>query len=138
MANPTSTQKPEIDRSTEALEMMARILQNQQENAPRKKLSYAEYQLKHPHPSMPFPVYQNGYRIFAGQLPVAAFPLLHKLQEGRFFGRFIHVYRDQTPDRAWHISYPSKQLTDRMKMSTYGKDIVEILEKLTTDTPDLT
>ncbi len=126
------------DRSTDALELMARILQKQEENAPRKKLSYAEYQLRHPHPEMPFPVYQNGYRVFATQLPKEAFPLLLKLQEGRFFGRFIHVYRDQTPDRAWHISYPSKQLTDRMKMQSYGSDIVEILQKLTTEKPDLT
>ncbi len=136
MAQTEKTTAP--DRSTEALEMMAEILKQQAANAPRKRLSYAEYALKHPVPTMPFPVYQNGYKVFATQLPADAFPLLHKLQEGRFFNRFIHVYRDQTPDRAWHIDYPSRQLTDRLKMQAYGTDIVMILKRLTTETPDIT
>ncbi len=132
-------QKPSTDtRLVEAMETIARLSQVQADNAPRKRLSYAEYILRHPEPKMPFPVYANGYKWFATQLPAEAFPLLHKLQEGRFFGRFIHVYRDQTPDRAWHIDYPSRQMTDRLKMQSFATDIVMMLKKLTTDTPDLT
>jgi hypothetical protein len=139
MANPTSTPKPEsVDRSSEAIELMAEILRQQAANAPRRRLTYAEYAAKQPKHEMPFPVFQNGYKIFATQLPKDALELLPKLQEGRFFNRRIHVWRDSTPDRAWHIDYPSRQLTDRMTMSTYGGDIVAILKRLTTETPDIT
>lgn len=125
-------------RLAEAIETLAKLQQTQADNAPRRRLTYAEWAARQPKHVMPFPVYQNGYKIFASQLPKEAIALLPALQEGRFFNRRIHVYRDQTPDRAWHIDYPSRQLTDRMTMSTYGADIVEILKKLTTETPDLT
>jgi hypothetical protein len=137
MATTTKTDTP-ADRSTEAIEMMAQLLKQQADNAPRRRLSYAEYAEKHPPRTLPFPVYQNGYKVFGTQIPQDGIDLLPKLQEGRFFNRFIHVYRDQTPDRAWHIDYPSRQLTDRLKMQSYATDIVAMLKRLTTETPDIT
>lgn len=137
MANPDKSNDTN-ERLAAAMELMAQTQATTLANAPRRRLSFAEWQAKQPKHEMPFPVFQNGYRIEATQVTPAQIALLPKLREGRFFDRRIHVYRDQTPDRGWHIDYPNRAMSDRMTMSNYGRDLTEILQRLTTETPDIT
>jgi len=126
------------DRIAQALELLARSNAAIVANTPVKKLTFAEWNELQPERIMPFPFYQNGIRVEEDQLTDAQLELLPKLKEGRFFDRRIHVYRDQTPDRGWHLSYATKDPTDRYEMKNYGRDLTEILQRLTSETPDLT
>jgi hypothetical protein len=105
---------------------------------PLRQLTYPEMLERDPEPVMPFPVFQNGFRLDATALDPEALALLHKLQVGRFFDRRIHVYRDQTPDHSWHIDYSNRSISDRMEIKNYGLTLTAILKRLTTETPDLT
>lgn len=136
MASPATAPHTAAAPSTD--ERLAAILERMVDNAPVKRLTFDEWYERQPVREMPFPVYQNGYQLDADMLTDAQLALLPKLKVGRFFERRIHVYRDATPDRGWHITYPCKQLSDRMVISQYGRDFTEILQRLTTETPDLT
>lgn len=110
----------------------------QRANAPLRTLSFAEWNARQPEREMPFPVFQNGFRLDADSLTDDQLTLIPKLQEGRFYGRRIHVWRDGTSDRAWHIDYSNKSIEDRMDFKNYGLDFTQILQRLTTEVPDLT
>jgi hypothetical protein len=103
----------------------------------KRDLSYDDYLERQPKRVMPFQLYQNGIQVFVEQLTDAQLALLPKLQAGRFFDRKIHVYRDATPDRGWHIDWPRKSMSDRMAIAQYGRDLTEILQRLITEKPDL-
>jgi hypothetical protein len=133
-----SLQPTNDDRLTAVLEQLASLQQQQADNAPFRKVSYAEWLEKNPERKLPFPLHQNGFRISDDQVTDEQKDLLPKLKVGRFFDRRIHVYRDSTPDRGWHITYPCKSLSDRMVINGYARDFTELLQRLTTETPDLT
>jgi len=137
------------DKMTAAEQALVSLAETQKAiiaQTPLRQLTYAEMIARDPVPEMPFPVFQNGFRLEAETLVsgytkdegVELLGLLHKLQVGRFFQRRIHVYRDQTPDHAWHIDYPNRSISDRMEIKNYGLHFLDILRRLTTETPDLT
>jgi hypothetical protein len=137
---PTPTATPTLDVNAQlaaALQQLADIQTKQFAEAKRREgLSYDEYLELHPPRVMPCQLFQNGIQIAVEQLTDEQLALLPKLREGRFFNRKIHVYRDATPDRGWHIDWPRKSMADRMAIIEYGRDFTEILERLTTETPD--
>jgi len=107
-------------------------------NQPRPRLTYGDLLAKRPKRVMPFHVFQNGFRLTVDKLTDEQLALLPKLKVGRFNNRMIHVYRDATPDRAWHIDYANKAPEQRMAFGKYaGRDFTEFLQRLTTETPDL-
>lgn len=140
-----STPTPHDDRLTAVLEQLAasqakltELQATEMANRPLKTITFAEMVSKEPRREMPFPVFQNGYRLDVDSLTDEQLALLPKLQDGRFFDRKIHVYRSAGPDREWHIDYANKSIEDRMNLKTYARDFTEMLQRLTTETPDLT
>ena len=108
----------------------------QADNKRREGLTFDEYLELHPTRVMPCQLFMNGIQIMVEQLTEKELALLPKLQAGRFFDRKIHVYRDATPDRGWHIDWRRRDVSDRVAIMNYGRDLGEILERLTTETPD--
>jgi hypothetical protein len=136
---PADLAQPSHDeRMLLAMEALAKSNATIVANTPIHRLTFDEWLAKHPQPTMPFPVLLNGYRLEADMLDAEGLGLLHKLQEGRFFGRRIHVYQDRGANRTWNITWPSKSLSDRMTIMQYGSDLTAILRRITTETPDIT
>lgn len=142
MASPATTAPAappaQTDQIAAALNKLADLQQTILNNAPLRTLTFAEMIAREPKREMPFPLYQNGFRIDVDMLTDEQLALLPKLQVGRFYGRRIHVYRDSSPDRGWNLDYANKSLADRVELAKYGRDLTEILQRLTTETPDLT
>jgi hypothetical protein len=131
------------ERLAAAIELLAASNAAIVTNTPIHRLEFDEWLALHPQPKMPYTLVLNSRRVTPKQLTKEQLALLGTaakpgLQEGRFFNRRIHVWRDNTPDRVWHIKWPGKTMSDRMEMSNYGRDFTEILQRLTTETPDLT
>jgi len=126
------------DRIAAVLEQFTELRKLELANQPPRRLTYADVIEREAKRIMPFPFYQNGFRVDVDQLTDAQLALLPKLKAGYFHNRQIHVYRDATPDRGWHIDYPWKTAADKMAINLYGRDLTEILTRLTTEQPDLT
>jgi hypothetical protein len=117
---------------------LAQLTELTRQQMSRREPTYDEWLAKQPKRVLPFPLYMNGIRIEVDQLTDADLELLPKLQAGRFFDRRIHVYRDSTPDRAFHVDWPRKSMSDRMAITEYGRTFTEIIQRLTTEEPDRT
>ena len=125
-----------------AIVQLAELQQEIRDNQPLRQRTFAEDQAKDPDPEMPFPLFQNGYRIEAHMLGAnnaerrEVLALVAQLQVGRFFDRKIHVYRDGSSDQAWHIDYDNRSISARMDLMQYGRNFPEILARLIADRPD--
>lgn len=133
------------DSNTLLADVLSRLADTQQqiadlqrEQISKREPTFDEYLARNPKRVLPFPLYLGGIRIDADQVTDADLELLSNLQDGRFFDRRIHVFRDSTPDRSWHIDWARKSMSDRMMIMQYGSDFTAILRRLTTEAPDRT
>lgn len=133
-----ATEKPTADSTSLIADALSQLTELTRQQMSRREPTYDEWLAKQPKRVLPFPLYMSGIRIEADQLTDADLELLPKLQAGRFFDRKIHVYRDATPERCFHIDWPRKSMSDRMTITQYGADFTAILRRLTTEEPDRT